>query len=118
MDERSPQTIRKARNIPLPSEVKKWLLSNTINFSSHEGLLYYKADPSERNFRLVVSETLRPVVIYEAHNSELAAHPGIDKTLNRIEMYYYWPHMKDNIVSYCKACVMCARTKYPNTTFR
>ena len=98
----------------LPSEVQKWLLRNTNNFSSRKGLLYYKADLSERNFQLVVPETLRPVVIYEAHNSELAAHPGVDKTLNRIEMYYYWPHMKDDIVSYCKVCMTCAKTKHPN----
>ena len=34
----------------LPFEVQKWLLRNTNNFSSRKGLLYYKADLSERNF--------------------------------------------------------------------
>ncbi len=54
---------------------------------------------------------LRTKVIEAHHNTPLAGHPGIAKTLELINRNYWWPSMKEVIQHYVKTCVVCQRTK-------
>ncbi len=54
---------------------------------------------------------LRTKIIEAHHNTPLAGHPGIAKTLELINRNYWWPSMKEVIQHYVKTCVVCQRTK-------
>ncbi len=56
-------------------------------------------------------QKLRTKVIEAHHNTPLAGHPGIAKTLELINRNYWWPSMKEIIQHYVKTCVVCQRTK-------
>lgn len=69
-------------------------------------------------WKLVVPGALRKTVLFECHDSELAAHGGIFKTLYRVRQDYYWPGMKKDIISYVGNCITCKSTKSRNTNQR
>jgi hypothetical protein len=50
-------------------------------------------------------------VIALFHNSIMAGHPGITKTIHAIAQYYWWPGMKDFITQYIKGCTTCQMHK-------
>jgi len=45
------------------------------------------------------------------HNSTMAGHPGITKTLALMKPYYWWPGMKGFVTEYVKGCATCQMTK-------
>lgn len=45
------------------------------------------------------------------HNSELAGHPGRNKTLKGLQRNHMWPKMKDEVMDYLKGCETLGRTK-------
>src|SRR5712671_6773514 len=45
------------------------------------------------------------------HDSTMAGHPGITKTLALMKPYYWWPGMKGFITGYIKGCATCQMTK-------
>jgi len=66
---------------------------------------------------VVQDNELRRGVTTLFHDSTTAGHPGISKTLQLIQPYYWWPGMKDFITQYIWGCAMCQMTKvntHPN----
>ncbi|MFI5407124.1 MAG: hypothetical protein ACHQ1D_11525, partial [Nitrososphaerales archaeon] len=59
--------------------------------------------------QLVVPQCKRDIIIKAAHDSQWAMHFGADKTLKRIEAYFFWPKMKNDIVTYTKGCSSCQK---------
>ncbi len=62
---------------------------------------------------LVVMENnnLRRGVLHHFHSSITAGHPGIAKTIQLIQPFYWWPCMKDFITNYVKGCATCQMNK-------
>ena len=54
---------------------------------------------------------LRERVIAWCHETPLAGHPGIAKTLELMTREFWWPHMKQSIEKYVKGCHECQRSK-------
>lgn len=67
------------------------------------GLLFY-------NHRLVIPKDLQNRIAKWLHES----HLGIEKTLSRARMLYYWPGMNSQIKGIVKACVICEKFKRNN----
>lgn len=53
-------------------------------------------------------------MIWEAHYSRVAGHFGIGKTTSILQKHFYWPKMKQDIISYIQACAACAIAKPAN----
>lgn len=53
-------------------------------------------------------------VMNEQHDAILASHPGVLKTLRRIQNVYYWPKMIHEITDYVNKCEICRTTKSTN----
>ncbi|GJP61282.1 hypothetical protein CLOP_g18458 [Closterium sp. NIES-67] len=51
------------------------------------------------------------LLIQEVHNSNLSGHFGVDKTLNALQRFYYWPDMVTDVQRYVAACPICQRMK-------
>ena len=41
----------------------------------------------------------------------MAGHPGISKTLQLLQQYYWWPNQKAYVMEYIKGCATCQMTK-------
>ncbi len=60
---------------------------------------------------VVENNDLRRSVLHHFHSSITAGHPGISKTIQLIQPFYWWPCMKDFITNYVKGCVTCQMNK-------
>ncbi|KAJ8375046.1 hypothetical protein SKAU_G00056260 [Synaphobranchus kaupii] len=48
-----------------------------------------------------------PSVLQLAHSHQLGAHPGVEKTLERIKARFYWPGVKKAGEDFCRSCPEC-----------
>uniref|UniRef100_A0A3P9LW77 Gypsy retrotransposon integrase-like protein 1 n=1 Tax=Oryzias latipes TaxID=8090 RepID=A0A3P9LW77_ORYLA len=67
------------------------------------------------NGTLYVPTPLRSDVIAWGHNSLIACHGGVHRTLSMIRKRFFWPRMNQDVREYIAACAVCARSKSPNT---
>lgn len=47
----------------------------------------------------------------EKHCGGLAGHFGIDKTLELVRRFYFWPKMQTEIRKYMEGCMICQKEK-------
>ena len=58
------------------------------------------------------SMTIRQALVYDVHDSKASGgHLGIDKTLDKLTTYYYWPNMTRYVKRYIATCDICQRIK-------
>lgn len=83
-----------------------------------ENVLYHRFDKIknifENEWKICVPEENRADVFQEHHESILASHPGVYKTLRRIQNVYYWPKMSQKVHEYVSKCEICRVTKSSN----
>ena len=63
--------------------------------------------------QLVVPKALQADVLDELHAGISGGHLGIDKTLSKLKLRFYWPGHYQDVQNWCKACVDCATRKSP-----
>lgn len=66
------------------------------------------------NGHICVPTEERKKMIWEAHYSRVAGHFGIGKTTAILQKYFYWPKMKQDVISHIQACAACAIAKPTN----
>jgi Integrase zinc binding domain len=54
---------------------------------------------------------LRQTLMHDAHDSIVAGHMGIDKTIASIRKRFEWGRMSKDIVEYVRSCDRCQRNK-------
>ena len=54
---------------------------------------------------------MRENVIREKHSGGLAGHFDIDKTLEQLRHFYYWPRMRRDVQRYVNRCKVCQLVK-------
>ncbi|XDV17726.1 hypothetical protein PO909_023545 [Leuciscus waleckii] len=64
--------------------------------------------------RLFVPEELRSEVIQWGHCSNIACHPGINRTRFLVKQRFWWPRMARDIHDFVLACSVCATGKTSN----
>ena len=76
------------------------------------GLLYreYQSKTGEEWTQLVVPKELRTKVMSLGHDSMLAGHLGIKKTVDIISREFFWPGIFSEVTRYCQSCDICQRT--------
>ena len=57
------------------------------------------------------NKQLRMRVIKEIHDQSAVGHPGVERTLNMVRQYYYWPAMREEVEQYLRNCHVCKRAK-------
>jgi len=79
----------------------------------HNSLLVRKYQHGEINrSQIVIPKILRKTIIQSAHDSPLAGHMGIKKTLERILQNFFWPGIHKDLKTYIGQCKPCL-TKNP-----
>lgn len=91
--------------IDLESSVKEG--NQNQAFSVRNGLIFY-------HHRYYVSpfSSLIPKLLQEAHDSPMAGHAGIKRTLVRLATIYFWPNMCKSVEQHIATCLICQQTKY------
>jgi len=84
--------------------IRRWRMAHTL---SKSGDLWTK----DSAFVVVGNNALKRGVISLFHDSTMAGHPGITKTLAAIKPYYWWPGIKNFVTEYVKGCATCQMTK-------
>ena len=90
-------------------------LSKMRDFMSIDEQGILKVTVTDRNNR--VSRTLCPIkwrtdVVQAAH---LQAHLGINKTIQRIKLNWFWPNMTSEVRRFVKSCEICQKSKKGGT---
>ena len=70
--------------------------------------LNHPRDPVTR--QLVVPKGKHAEILKVAHESIMAGHMGIQRTLDRILSQFYWPGIHGDVIRYCRSCDACQRT--------
>ncbi|KAL0157922.1 hypothetical protein M9458_045998, partial [Cirrhinus mrigala] len=99
----------------LPSHVilapLRWGLEERVRQSHSQN----PPPPDTPTGRLFVPDTLRQEVLQWGHDSTLAGHPGVQRTINFITRAFWWRTLRRDVQQYVQACNICARSKTTNT---
>ena len=93
---------------------RRWILANQDKFLVLNNILFEISDKTrneECNLRIVVPKVLQAPIIQIFHDSALASHPGVAKTLYAIKQYFWWFKMNSGITHYCVSCPVCLKSK-------
>lgn len=80
-------------------------------FKMENDLLYYRKSGSET--ALVIPKARRLDMLISAHDEITAGHLGRNKTMSRLQRYW-WPKMRKDIGKYIDSCQICASKKTPH----
>lgn len=88
---------------------------NLLNSSSpHNHQFQLKHGLLFTNNRLCLnpSSPLKSKILFELHNTPVAGHAGVRKTLSRLATSFYWASMAKDVKSYVVNCHVCQQSKY------
>lgn len=76
-----------------------------LDYNLQEGLLF-------RGGQLCIPDcSMRENIVWEKHNGGLAGHFGINKTLEQLGHFYYWPKMSRDVQRFVNMCKVCQLSK-------
>lgn len=90
-----------------------------------DNLVYIRTEPNRSQnvadrscWKIWIPSELTSNLISQAHDTPLAAHGGVVKTMDRLKRLFYWPAMAVEVRRYIANCSLCKETKAPNVTLR
>ena len=93
----------------------KQVKADSENFCLINGVLY-RIEGAKRLLAIPASQ--RKLLLFSAHESLMALHPGITKTLLKMKDKYWFPHMTRHVTEHIKSCGSCQRRKTPKIPMR
>jgi len=73
-------------------------------FSLIKGILHFQN-------RIIVPASLKARLLKSFHDTPTSGHQGVDRTLEKLRRYYWWPNMKKDVINYVHSCEVCGRNK-------
>ena len=70
----------------------------------------YSSSDQER-VQILVPSSLRARILSLAHDKPFGAHMGINRTLFRLLLSFYWPGVSGDVRKFCKSCDTCLKMK-------
>src|SRR6267154_1209754 len=84
--------------------------SKEFIINSDNGLFYHKhMIGATEVFQLILPENKRQLVIASSHDSNWSRHFESVKTLKRIEAYFYWPGIINDVRKFVTSCDKCQK---------
>lgn len=68
-------------------------------------------DVTCQRWQIVVPESRREEVLTHHHGDHVGGHMSSDKTLQVVKRRFFWPHLRDSVKGFCKACDRCVARK-------
>lgn len=88
------------------------LLRQWDRLAEKNGLLYrqvFRPDGAEATFQLVLPHTLKNKVLTQVHQDH--GHQGVERTLELLRQWCYWPGMSSEVAQWCQQCERCQVAK-------
>ena len=73
--------------------------------------ILYKKNTSNNTFKLVLPFSMRRILLRHFHEIPHSGHQGITKIQLMIRKKFYWPKMKNDLVSWVQCCQRCKQIK-------
>ena len=92
---------------------KRFYFSHLDSLHIKENMLVYeKETPSgEMIFVPVLPKSLVPQILDKYHKSlPQGGHYKVYKTLSKIQLKFFWPSMRKDVIEYCQNCLTCLKT--------
>lgn len=116
-----PQAMKVAQDEdPTLSRLREYAVQNTVHVKKNgkvtwhlkHGLLFREFSISDGKVtsQLVVPQKFREDVMRIAHDSLLAGHLGIQRTVTKVISEFFWPGVQSDVRRYCQSCDICQRT--------
>ena len=81
------------------------------SFSTRDGILYRHFTKNLQTVdQIVVPVSLRKSVLLAAHDSLMAGHGAVRRTLLRVRSHFFWPRVSSDVREYCMSCDICQRS--------
>ena len=107
------EALAKGQHLPLPAYMER----HRAQFLLTGNIIGIRLPPPPRagrpfdnRIRAVVPMALRDLLLQEAHNSSLAGHQGMFKTMERIKEAFWWPNMDVDVANHLCRCTICQAT--------
>lgn len=115
------ELISKQNNDPFCKSIKSKLASNFVfhrkspKYFLHDGLLVCKNENLSGRYKettkLVVPQSLVQKILELNHDIDAVAHPGLCRTLKRIQKNYFWRGQYRQVKNYVASCHECIRRR-------
>jgi len=92
-----------------------WAMWDELELS--QGILYRRKPRNKgRSSRLVcvAPVKLRKMILEHVHNTKLAGHLAVTKTLYRVRQAFFWMGMAEDVSKWCKNCKQCSQKQGKN----
>jgi hypothetical protein len=99
--------MKDPENNPVPPEFTHKL----PKLSLHDDLLFFTDVLGRSRLYVPDDKKVKESLLNEAHDVPTTGHLGVDKTLEKLQRYYYWPKMVKLVRRYLESCDVCQRTK-------
>ena len=91
--------------------VSRGIHRGETKFIMKKGLIYRQFTLlGKTTLQLVVPSSLTDRVMTLAHESLMAGHLGIRKTIDQVVAEFFWPGVCGDVTRFCKSCDICQRT--------
>lgn len=88
---------------------------NPVSTSDRAGLEREREDigvlKHQGRWRVPREGSLRMEILRRYHDDPVSGHYGVDKTTERIQRWYHWPNLSEDVATYIRTCDVCQRTK-------
>ena len=108
--------------LPKSQKLAREVLLKQNDYALFDGILFHsrvakaKRTKCLAHYQLVVPEVLIKKVLELYHDSTMAAHGGIQDTLDKIKEVYFFEKMSTIVSDYVKSCLDCQKRKHTNVT--
>lgn len=99
------------------NDLTEKVVRNPVKFPKYcirEGKLYracHIKGERQQSWVLCIPPDLKGRVLEETHDSPLAGHFGVKKTIARVREKYYWPRWQGDVRNYVRSCKKCQEYK-------
>jgi hypothetical protein len=62
-----------------------------------------------------ITDERKQRIIAEMHNCPIGGHQGIQRTIERIKLYTFWPNLDQGVTQYIKECKTCQLNRHVRT---
>ena len=85
-------------------------------YISEDGILVLGSSSSIP--RIVVPSSLKEVILAQEHSIPTAGHQGVNRTVARVAVSYFWVGWRRDVADYVNACKICQQAKDPQPRHR
>ena len=69
--------------------------------------------PGRERLVLFAPPDIRRIVMLASHSTRTGGHGGVDRTVTRVQLEYWWPGLVQDVRRFVAACVVCRANKTP-----